>query len=147
MTSQERMLYQQVHPAKLLTDFGSSFASTWLLWQGQYVPAVIVGFLPSIAITVWLVRYCNLQNLRASWFGNYLTEHMPGRIVGARIAGQLLVWAGAIAHVPWLVPFGYFVILLAWLNGLWDLRPDAIHPMRSNDSSLSELATSSEESS
>ncbi|HET8933434.1 MAG TPA: hypothetical protein VFN67_08350 [Polyangiales bacterium] len=120
MTSQQRMLYQQIHPAKLLTDFGTSFASTWLLWQAQYTAAAIIGLLPSIAITLWLTSFADLERLRASWFGNYLTAHMPAPIVASRIAGQVVVWGGAIAHVPWLIPLGYFAIILAWLNGLWD---------------------------
>jgi hypothetical protein len=122
MTLQQRMLYQQIHPAKLLTDFGTSFASAWLLWKGQYIAAAIVGLLPSIAITLWLARFADLERLRASWFGNYLTDHMPTNIVASRIGGQLLVWGAAISHVPWLIPLGYFVIILAWLNGLWDPR-------------------------
>jgi hypothetical protein len=123
MTLQQRMFYQQIHPAKLLTDFGTSFASTWLLWQAHYVPAVIVGFVPSIAMTLWLLRFSDLERLRASWFGDYLTQHMPASVVISRMSGQVMVWGGALSHVPWLLPLGYFVIVLAWLNGLWDPKP------------------------
>jgi hypothetical protein len=120
MTPRDKRLYHQVHPLKLLVDFGTSFASAWLLWQARWLPALLVGFLPSFAITWWLMRFADLERVRRSWFGGYVTRHMPNKIVAERIAGQLLVWGGAIAHIPWLVPFGYFVIVLAWLNGLWD---------------------------
>lgn len=120
MTPRDKRLYHQIHPLKLLVDFGTSFASTWLLWEARWVPALLVAFLPSIAITACLLRFADLERVRHSWLGSYVTHHMPNKIVAERVAGQLIVWAGAAAHVPWLVPFGYFVIGLAWLNGLWD---------------------------
>lgn len=123
MTSRERMLYQQIHPLKLLTDFGTSFASTGLLWQGQWQYALVAAFLPSIAVTVWLMRFADLRRYRDTALGAYVARHMTTRIVAERIAGQLLVWAGAVTHVAWLLPFGYFVIVLAWLNGLWAPAP------------------------
>lgn len=119
MTSSEKVLYQQIHPAKLLTDFGTSFASAWLLWEARWAYAALVALLPSIAVTVALVRFADLERYRRTSLGGYVARHMPARAVGGRIAGQLLVWGGAAAHVPWLLPFGYFVIVLAWLNGLW----------------------------
>jgi hypothetical protein len=122
MTAQERMLYQQIHPAKLLTDFGTSFASTWLLWQAHYATAAIIALLPSIAITLLLMRFADLERLRATHLGGYLTAHMPANIVWSRIFGQLMVWAGALSHVAWLIPLGYFIIIMAWLNGLWDAK-------------------------
>lgn len=120
MTRQEKLLYQQIHPLKLLTDFGSSFASSWLLWEARWWEAAIVGLVPSIAVTAWIARFVELERYRRSWFGAYVAGHMPSKIVAQRIAGQLLVWAAAATHVVWVIPFGYFVIVLAWLNGLWD---------------------------
>src|SRR5262245_15364866 len=119
MTSNEKLLYQQIHPAKLLTDFGTSFASTWLLWEARWGYAAIVAFLPSLAVTLWLVRFGDLARYRNSQLGDYVTRYMPQKVVAERIAGQLVVWGAAIVHVIWLIPFGYFVIALAWLNGLW----------------------------
>lgn len=119
MTSNEKLLYQQIHPVKLLTDFGTSFASAWLLWEAEWAWAAGVALLPSIVVTAWLVRFAELERYQHSFLGQYVQRHMPARIVRERIAGQLIVWIAAATHVPWLVPFGYFVIVLAWLNGLW----------------------------
>jgi hypothetical protein len=119
VNANDKLLYQQIHPAKLLTDFGTSFASTYLLWEHQWLYAGLVAFAPSIVVTVLLIRFADLERLRNTWFGAYVSKHMPGRIVAERSVGQLLAWAAAVMHVPWLVPFGYFVIVLAWLNGLW----------------------------
>ena len=130
MTRQEKLLYQQIHPWKLWTDFGTSFASAWLLWEARWGLALIVGLFPSIAITLWITRYVDLEPYRQSRFGAYLVGHMPAKIVTQRIVGQLLVWTGAASHVSWLIPFGYFLIVLAWLNGLWDPQAPAQSPER-----------------
>jgi hypothetical protein len=123
VTKNDKLLYQQIHPAKLLTDFGTSFASTYLLWEHQWWYAALVAFAPSIVVTVMLMQFADLERLRRTWFGAYVSKYMPGRIVAERSVGQLVAWAGAATHVTWLVPFGYFVIVLAWLNGLWAESP------------------------
>ena len=123
MTPREKSLYQQVHPVKLLVDVGSSLASTWLLWEARWISAAVVGFVPSVIVTLWLVAFADLERLRGSRLGAYVAQHMPGRIVALRGVGQLVVWAGAALHVAWLIPFGYFGIVLAWINGLWDPAP------------------------
>jgi len=119
MTRDEKLLIHQIHPAKLLTDFGTSFASAWLLWNELWLPAVLVAFLPSMLITLVILQFADLERLQRSWFGHYVVRRMNRRVTTQRIVGQLVVWAAAIAHVPWLIPFGYFVIVLAWLDGLW----------------------------
>ena len=126
MTLKEAMLYHQIHPAKLLTDFGTSFASSWLLWDGRWAYALSVDFLPSLLLSAVLVRFAELESYRRTSLGSYIASYMTPKIVAARSAGQLIVWAGAAIHVAWLLPFGYFVILLAWLNGLW--APKALEP-------------------
>jgi hypothetical protein len=119
------MLFHQIHRAKLLTDFGTSFASSWLLWEKHWVSAALVAFLPSMALSAMLVKFADLERLQHTWFGDYVARQMTSRVVWQRIAGQVLAWAGAVAHVSWLIPFGYFVIVLAWLDGLWTDRSRA----------------------
>lgn len=119
MTRNEKVLFHQIHPTKLLTDFGTSFASTWLLWQGRWALALVVAFLPSMLVSAALMQLADLERLRRTWFGGYVVGHMQRRVVAQRIAGQFVVWLGAVLHVPWLIPFGYFVIMFAWLDGLW----------------------------
>jgi hypothetical protein len=123
MTRSDRMLFHQIHPAKLLTDFGTSFASTWLLWEQHWALWALVAFVPSIVMTGLLLRFANLDALRRSWLGHYVAQHMSRAVVARRIVGQLVVWAAAAAHVPWLIPFGYFIVVWAWLDGLWATSP------------------------
>ena len=121
MTRSEKYLYHQIHPLKLLTDFGSSFASTWLLWEAQWSLAAIVAFVPSIIISAILIGVVDLERYRHTPLGHYITSHMTPAVTSVRGLGQLLMWAGALLHIPWLLPFGFIVIVFAWLNGL--VRP------------------------
>lgn len=50
MTRTQKLLYQQIHPLKLLTDFTTSFASSWLLWTRHWLEAGIVGLSPSVLV-------------------------------------------------------------------------------------------------
>jgi len=109
MTRAERLLYHQIHPLKLLTDVTTSFASTWLLWQARWVPALVVAFAPSVLVTVLLLRRADLDRLRDSRLGRYVSTFMTRRVEALRFGGQLVMWAGAAAHVPWLVPLGFTV--------------------------------------
>ena len=129
MTRRERLLLHQIHPAKLATDVATSFASTWLLWQGEWATAAAVAFVPSMVVTVVLVAWADLDRLRRTPLGRYVSAHMSGRMQAVRSAGQVLMWAGAAVHVLWVVPFGFMVIVWGWLNGLW--APSAVGSVRS----------------
>ncbi|MEV4312313.1 hypothetical protein [Actinocrispum sp. NPDC049592] len=119
MTRAERLLYHQIHPAKLATDVATSFASCWLLWEAQWVAAVVVAFVPSVVMTALLVWQADLERLRDTPAGRYVAGFMTRRVEAVRFGGQIVMWAGAAAHVPWLVPFGFMVIVFAWLGGFW----------------------------
>lgn len=121
MNRAERYLYHQIHPVKLLIDFGTSFASTWLLWEQRWWVAIAVAFGPSIAASVILIRFVELERYKHTLLGHYLASSMTHAVEAARLLGQLLMWGGAVAHIPWLIPFGFVVIVFAWLSGL--LRP------------------------
>lgn len=119
MTRQERLLFHQLHPLKLLTDFTTSFASAWLLWEARWLEAAAVAFLPSFVVTGWLVARADLDGLQRSLMGRYVAEHMTRTATSIRIAGQLVMWVGAAVHVPWLLPLGLMTVIFGWVRGLW----------------------------
>ena len=119
MTRAEKYLYHQVHPLKLFIDFGTSFWSSWLLWERQPALALAIAFLPSIVVSASMIGWMDLEWLRGTYLGRYVERHMSRKIEGVRFGGQLLMWAGAWWHVPWLLPLGLLVVLVAWGNVLW----------------------------
>jgi hypothetical protein len=42
MTLKERMLYHQVHPAKLGTDIAAEVTSLYFFWQHELAPALLI---------------------------------------------------------------------------------------------------------
>lgn len=122
MTQVERYLYHQIHPAKVLTDVTTSFASTWLLWQGRWAVAAVVAFAPSVVVSALMLWRADLSWLPRTALGRYVAGYMTRRVEAVRLAGQAVMWIGAATQVPWLIPTGFMVIVFAWLGGL--LTPD-----------------------
>ena len=48
LTSQEKTLYNQIHPAKLATDIGSTVVSVCLVWERQLLAGIIAALLPPV---------------------------------------------------------------------------------------------------
>lgn len=124
MTRAEKVLYHQIHPLKLLTDFATSFASTWLLWQREWGLAAAVGFLPSLVMTALVLWLADLEPYRRSVLGRYLAGFMTRRVEALRLVGQLVMWGGAVSHVPWLIPLGLAIVVYGWLKGLFLPQPE-----------------------
>lgn len=114
----EKILYHQIHPLKLFTDVVTAMASTGFFWMHRPLPALIVGFVPSVAITGLLVRWADLERYRASAFGRYMRRFMTRRVELARLAGLIPVWGGAWLRRPAIIVLGVAWIVGCWLWGL-----------------------------
>jgi hypothetical protein len=119
VTHAERVLYQQIHPLKLLTDVTTSFASCWMLWQADWARAAGVAFVPSGVVTVLLLWRADLDAYKATPMGRYVARFMTSKATALRVTGQALMWAGAAAHMPWVIPLGFLIIVFGWMSGLW----------------------------
>ena len=117
MDLRARLLYHQVHPLKLLTDWGTAVAAAYLLWGHRLGAALLVGLVPSIVVSVTLIRWADLAPYEASPFGRYLARHMTRAVEGVRFAGIAVVWGAAWAHRPLLMALGVALILGAWAWG------------------------------
>ena len=42
----ERILYHQINPLKLITDWCTGLAATWLMWDHDLILALVVGIVP-----------------------------------------------------------------------------------------------------
>ncbi len=123
MDRQERMLFHQIHPLKLATDWISAFISLWFFWRHELLTGLVILFVPSVIVTFALVTYADLEKRRASPFGRYVARYMTLPVQLARFLGMFIAVLGAWYHVALAIAGGFLVILLAWLWGL--LRPAA----------------------
>ena len=119
MTFQEKSLYHQIHPLKLMTDVGMTFPTLYLFWQHQLMPGLIVTFVSSIIVSTLIMRFANLEPYKQSAQGRYVQRYMasPG-ITALRLTGLGVMCVGAWLRLFWPIPLGLAIVVLAWLNGL-----------------------------
>ena len=115
----EKVLYHQIHPAKLAADIIGSIVSTYLVWHHRFDLAMLTAFLPAILGSVLVMRFADLERLKQSPFGHYSRQFMTRRIEAWRFAGQVVAWVGAWYHQFWLIAAGVGVVIAAWMSGRW----------------------------
>jgi len=120
MDFQEKVLYHQIHPAKLAADVSGSIVSTYLMWRRRFALAMLAAFVPAVVASVLVIRYADLERRKDSRFGRYMQRYMDRRVLDAwRFFGQVLMWVGAWYQVGKLVPIGVATVIAAWVSGLW----------------------------
>jgi hypothetical protein len=115
----EKVLYHQIHPAKLAADIGGSIVSTYLMWRGRFAWAMLGAFVPAVLASVSVIVYADLERKKHSPFGRYVHRYMDWRVSMWRSLGQVVVWVGAWNRVGKLIPIGWAIVVGAWASGLW----------------------------
>jgi hypothetical protein len=118
MTLQERILYHQVHPLKLLTDVTTAVLSLWLLAEGRLALALLVMFLPPVIVSVVVMRSVSLEDIKASALGRYVLRYMTPATTFFRAAGMLIMALAAWRHQWGAVAAGAGIVFCAWGRGL-----------------------------
>jgi hypothetical protein len=119
MDFNEKVLYHQIHPAKLAADVGGSLLSTYLMRRRRFAWAMLAAFVPALLASVLVIRYADLERRKHSPFGRYIHRYMDWRVSGLRSFGQVVIWVGAWQRVGKLVPIGWAIVVGAWASGLW----------------------------
>ncbi|MFL5734328.1 MAG: hypothetical protein ACJ78Q_14165 [Chloroflexia bacterium] len=118
MTTQEKILYHQIHPLKLLTDVSSGFYAVYLIWHHRTLPAIIVSFLPAVVTSLILVNTADLEPYKRSAAGRYIARIMSPTVQGLRLLGYVIMMAGGWNRRPRLIAAGFLGIVLWWTHGL-----------------------------
>ena len=120
MDFNEKMLYHQIHPAKLAADISGSLVSTYLMWRRRFVASMLAAFVPAVLASVLVIRYADLERRKHSRFGRYMRRYMDRCVLDAwRFFGQVVMWFGAWYRVGKLVPIGAATVVAAWVSGHW----------------------------
>ena len=98
MTLQEKVLYHQIHPAKLAVDISASIVSGYLVWQHQVLLGIVIAFAMAIVGSLLVMRFCDLEWLADSRLGRYVAWHMTKPIEAWRMGGQIVMWIGCWYH-------------------------------------------------
>ena len=118
MNLEEKLLYHQIHPVKLITDAGVTIPCLYLIWQHHLVWGIIVRLVPSLVVSLLIIQFADLEKIKQSSFGKYNARYMTRQMRAARFVGFLIMAIGSWYHIVWSIPLGYFVALLAWIRGI-----------------------------
>ena len=118
MTRDEKVLYHQIHPLKLLTDIGAEVVSLYLFWRKQWLAGLAVMFVPPVIASALIINLVDLDPYKHSPFGRYVRDYMTPLVVAVRVLGTVVTHIGAGLRQPALIPIGLAMVLLAWLSGV-----------------------------
>ncbi|HUI29925.1 MAG TPA: hypothetical protein VLX91_06880 [Candidatus Acidoferrales bacterium] len=129
----DKTLYHQIHPFKLTTDVIATFAAVYLLWVHLIIEGLIVAFVPSLIISLFMLRLMDFEKQKQSRLGKYLKKYMGRGADTVRSVGFVAMLVGGGFHFPWLIALGFLSVLLSWLNGLIFTRqaPGQVTPRKS----------------
>ena len=119
MDLSEKVLYHQIHPAKLAADMSASIISTYLMWHRRFGAAMLSAWVPAILGSALVLRFADLERLKQSDFGHSIHRLMTRRIEAWRFARQIVMWIGAWYHQFWLIAAGAATVIAAWMSGRW----------------------------
>jgi hypothetical protein len=117
MTLREKVLYHQIHPAKLATDILAEPVSLYFFWRHELALGLATHFAPPIIASALVMTLSDLAPLKDSRLGRYVGQHMTRPVEATRLAGDLVMVAGAWQRAPWLIGLGLAVVAAAWLSG------------------------------
>jgi hypothetical protein len=72
LTPQEKSLYHQIHPFKLLTDISAEVLSLYLFWKRKLLAGLIVFLVPPIIVSTLIIKWVDLEAYKQSAFGRYI---------------------------------------------------------------------------
>ena len=118
MKSKEKILYHQIHPLKLFVDITTACASVYLMWNHQWIVALMVGCIPSIVTSFLMLTLMDFEKQKLLAFGRYIARFMNRGVEACRFLGYFIMLGGAWYQSFMVVVFGFLVIVLAWMLGL-----------------------------
>ncbi len=122
MSRQEKILYHQIHPIKLLADWVPGLGSIYLMWRHKVAATLLSTFIPAGLGSLVVINKVDLEPYRKSKFGVYMKRYMTPLWQGVRFIGMVIMWIGGWGHSWRLIFSGMAVVILGWANGL--LLPD-----------------------
>jgi hypothetical protein len=116
MTFREKALYHQIHPAKLAVDILCEPVSLYFFWRHALWLGLATHILPPILASALVIALTDLEPLKASRLGRYIGRHMTRPVEATRLAGDLVMVAGAWLRHWWLMALGLAIVAAAWLG-------------------------------
>jgi hypothetical protein len=119
MTLLEKNLYQQIHPVRLIVDWGSGITACYFFWMRDIWTGVAISVLPSLIVSLFVVRFADLEKIQSSPFGRYFKRTYSRTVDIIRFAGFVILAGSSWWHsAPGMIA-GLLIIILTWTYGLF----------------------------
>jgi hypothetical protein len=119
MLYHEKLLYHQIHPLKLSVDIFCTFLALFFVWEHEWLKGAITAFIPSMLMSMYVIKYSNLEPLKQSRLGKYIHGYMTKQIEYIRTAGLAVAAGGAWMNDVSILGVGLIIILATWLAGFF----------------------------
>jgi hypothetical protein len=101
-----------------VTDVVAAFVAVYLIWLHLIVEGLVVAFIPSIFISLFMIKTMDFDKQKNSRLGKYMKRYMGRGADTARSIGFLVMLVAGWFHFAWLIALGFLVIIAVWMNGL-----------------------------
>ena len=118
MNQKEKILFHQVHPAKLATDIVSAIVSLYFLWQHELLIGLIAHFVPPPVGSFFVIRFARLEPYKNGRLDRYLVRYMTPSAQASRLLGDLITVIAACYQSAAGIAFGLIIIVAAWSYGV-----------------------------
>lgn len=119
MNIPEKNLYQQVHPARLVTDWTTGFFACYLLWQQDLITAVVIAFIPSLIVSFIVIKFGDLEKIKNSAFGKYFKRTYDKSHDLIRLGGFITMGISAWYQSFGGMGLGLAIIVISWVSGMF----------------------------
>ncbi len=102
----------------MTTDVIAAFAAVYLLWLHLIIEGLVVAFIPSLVISLFMLKLMDFEKQKQSKLGKYVKRYFGRGSDTTRSAGFFVMLVGGWFHFLWLVALGFLVVILVWMNGL-----------------------------
>ena len=118
MTLEEKKTYHQIHPIQIAVDLLSGFGAVYLLWLHS-LWGVVVAFVPSTAVSLYIIAKVDLEKYKSSALGLYVRKHLASKTSDwLRFGGFGIMLMGGWLRLLWVIGVGFLGVLMVWCGGL-----------------------------
>src|ERR1043166_2463707 len=117
MTVRDKLLFHQLHPAKLAVDISTAIAAAILFWQQHVFRGLAVGLIPPVLASIVIMQFADLERVQRSPLGRYAARHMTRLLEMVRLAGMAIVWTAAWYRSGYYCVVGGLVVGFAGARG------------------------------
>lgn len=122
LSLKERLLYHQIHPAKIASDLSAGAVGLVLIWRGRTLAGALAVLVPSTTASAILMSFADLQPYKDSAAGRYLRQYITAPNQVLRLASFGIMALGCRRHDRVPIVGGLLGVVACWFYGMLPLH-------------------------